>query len=44
MLLILLRKWSRGELKGLSLTYKKLNVKLEIEPRPPEIQFTVSVI
>lgn len=43
-LLILLRKWSHDELKGLSLNHKKLNVELEIEPRPPDIRFTVSVI
>lgn len=43
MLIILLRKWSHHELKRLSLTYK-LNVKLEIEPRPPEIQFTALVV
>jgi len=40
-LLILLRKWSHDELKGLSLNCRKLDVELEIEPRLPEVQFTV---
>lgn len=43
-LLILLRKQSDDELKGLSLNHKKLNVELETEPRPSDIQLTVSAI
>lgn len=43
-LLILLRKQSDDELKGLSLNDKKHNVELETEPRPSDIQLTVSAI